>query len=97
MVGLFRWRHSWLRSVVACCLLILAASPCTAPFSTFDLLPSAPAAPPDAAKTKTSNDDVVAVSGVALTFPIPAAPPAPTLDAPADRHPRASHHTVLRL
>ena len=90
-------RHdAWFRAV-ALALLLLAASPCTAPFSTFDLLPPGTTATVDAAKSKTSTDDLLPVPRVAL---LPH-----TLHAPASLLPLstpaasawAALHRVLRL
>ncbi len=84
--------------LIAICLLLLAASPFTAPFSTCDLASvwsTAPAA--DAAKTKHAHDDVLAVrvfivvAGVGQGSDDLSAAHA----TPAGRY--SGHHTILRL
>ena len=84
--------------VIALCLLLLAASPFTAPFSTFDLGPIGSTAPmPDAAKAKHAHDDVVAVPVFVLLARFAQAldrSPA-SADAPERRY--EGHRTILRL
>jgi hypothetical protein len=96
MVGLFIRHRAWLQAI-ACWLLVLAASPCTAPFATFDLLPSAPATTFDTGKTKISNDDLLTVPGPALIHQTIAKSATPVLDAIVVRQTLDSQHAVLRL
>jgi hypothetical protein len=86
-----------IRAAVALSLLLLAASPCTAPFVTFDPVPDAPAATLEGGKAKTSKDGPVTVPslhelrhiGDAFAVPLSAASPA--------RDFLRARHDVLRL
>lgn len=88
--------RSWVR-VVALLLVLLAASPVTAPFSTLDLNLSSPSPAVDASKSKGSDDDIVdgsaAFSGVTAvdTRSTPVRP------FPRVQQPRESRPVVLRL
>lgn len=96
MTGVLLQHRAWFRAV-AVWLLLLAASPCTAPFSTFDLLPLEKTATLDAGKTKVSNDPIVmspAAAGLPQATEIPAAPLSHT---PLSWSAREWQHTVLRL
>ena len=82
---------------VAILLLALAASPCTAPFSTLDLVPHAPTVTLDGSKTKNANDDMLASLRVSMD-PVLIEPAAvPPASAPLVRHDIVSRHAVLRL
>jgi hypothetical protein len=91
-------RHWTLVRACAFWLLLLAASPFTAPFSTLDLSPAGTSGPAiDAGKTKSANDDVIAAP-VLVPAAYRADPGACGLYPPwcsPVRHP--SQHTILRV
>jgi hypothetical protein len=64
----FLRQHRAVERMLALWLLLLAASPCTAPFSTLDLgaLQGAPAV--DSAKSKASHDDAIAAPALAIAI-----------------------------
>jgi hypothetical protein len=96
----FRRLRTWMRPV-AVILLLLAASPLTAPFATFDVAPVGSGAPAfdalKSGKTKTANDNALAapLGRVTKAADYIRSPRQLTDDQPgAARH---AHHTILRL
>ena len=94
MIGL-RQHASFVRAI-AFSLLLLAASPFTAPFATLDLVPVPAAASVDAGKTKTGDDDLTAAIVITSSDRVVAAGRAAaraSVPPRGRRHP----HAILRL
>lgn len=91
-------RRGRLASAVALWMLLLAALPMTAPFSTLDLAPVGLAATVlDSGKTKTSHDDVIAAPASGTVALMVDEHSRRAIRSAAPHQSRHAQHMVLRL